>query len=184
MSSHRILTMNHNFKLTSIKSENREWQEYLDMKYGVPSLKILQGEAIVHYERMIDFALECIQRSIFNYTYEKFTDKHLMKLAIGENWMGSDCFYCRNLLIENSGFLDNGNISCIDIEKNECALCPLQGKTPYPPYSYFSSFCCDGRWWKMNMESTGTWFSWLMKAKKVLRYIKKHGDKKINRARI
>jgi hypothetical protein len=72
----------------------------------------------------------------------------IMCSELGESWEGFYCSYC----------------NFYNVNGKDCWLCPLGNYTS----------CCDGLWSRMN-EYNITWEEWIIRAKKVLEYIKKHG---------
>ena len=73
-----------------------------------------------------------------------------MRDAIGEDWGGDFCPYCKARNPSNW----------------YCELSPLNTcNTPF--------YCCDGLWIKLNMATT--WKEWLERVDKVIDYIEEHG---------
>ena len=111
----------------------------------------IKSLAIEHYDRMIEFA-----KSLNPEKVDTRSMLQIMDDEIGELWYSSDCNYCENY-------------------SYSCVQCPLS--RPYelgdPPIAGKDNYCCGGLWGAM--DNTYNWDDWLYYAKKIRKYLKRHG---------
>ena len=99
----------------------------------------VKQEALDHYERM--------QKWVKTQPGGAWPSMLSMRDAIGENWDGGFCSYCKRY--------------------GSCRDCPLYIDSPA------KVACCAGLWF--DMSNSRTWNEWFERSMKVVAYIKEHG---------